>query len=135
MNDVVGGHVPLMFADMLPALQMIAEGKVRALAVTSTTRVPSLPDVPPLTEAGVPGYDVVAWPMFAAPANTPVEIVGKLHAELKGILATPEMQKWITNNGMTPATPLTAEELRRFLQTEIARWANILERIGIARSQ
>jgi len=135
LSDVVGGHVPLVFADMLPALPMIAEGKVRALAVTPTTRVPSLPDVPPLTDAGVPGFDVVAWPMFAAPANTPAAIVGKLQTELKSILATPEMREWIVKTGMTPVTPLTAEELRRFLQTEIARWPNILERIGMARSQ
>lgn len=66
---------------------------------------------------------------------TTTEIVGKLHAELKSILATPEMREWIIRTGMSPVTPLTDEELRRFLQTEIARWANILERIGMARSQ
>jgi len=135
LNDVVGGHVPLMFVDLLPALQLIAEGKVRALAVTSTTRAPSLPEIPTMAEAGVAGFDAVFWPMLVAPANTPALIVTKLHAELAAILATSEMQDWMVRNGTTPAPVRSPEELSRFLNGEIARWRTVLEQIGLARSQ
>lgn len=135
LNDVVGGHVLLMFADLLPALQLIAEGKVRALAVTSTVRAPSLPGIAPLAEAGVPGFDASFWPMLVAPANTPAKVVNKLHAELEGILELPETRQWIVRNGMNPVSPQSPEELQRFVRSEIARWSKIIEQIGIARSQ
>jgi tripartite-type tricarboxylate transporter receptor subunit TctC len=135
LNDVVGGHVPLMFVDVLPALQLIAEGKVRALAVTSTARAPSLPNIPTMTEAGVAGFDAVFWPMLVAPADTPAPIVTKLHAELAAILATSEMQDWMVRNGTTPAPVRSLDELSRFLKAEISRWHTVLEQIGLARSQ
>jgi tripartite-type tricarboxylate transporter receptor subunit TctC len=135
LNDIVGGHVPLMFSDLLPALPLIAAGKLRALAVSSPERAPSLPQVPSVAEAGVPGFHAVGWAMMVAPANTPPEIVGKLHGELKGILALPETKEWIVKNGLTPSTSLPPDELQRFVQDEMARWTKILEQIGIARSQ
>jgi tripartite-type tricarboxylate transporter receptor subunit TctC len=135
LNDVVGGHVPLMFVDLLPALQLIAEGKVRALAVSSTTRAPSLPNIPTMAEAGVAGFDAVFWPMLVAPANTPAPIVNKLHAELAAILRTSEIQEWMVRNGMTPASGRSPEELSRFVNAEIVRWGTVLEQIGLARSQ
>jgi tripartite-type tricarboxylate transporter receptor subunit TctC len=124
-----------MFADLLPALQLIAEGKVRALAVTSTTPAPSLPGIPPMTEAGVPGFDAVFWPMLVAPANTPAGIVNKLHAELATILGASDMQEWLLKNGMTPVSARSRDELSRFLEAQIVRWRRVLEQIGIARSQ
>jgi tripartite-type tricarboxylate transporter receptor subunit TctC len=135
LNDVVGGHVPVMLVDLLPALQLIAEGKVRALAVTSTTRAPSLPAIPTMVEAGVAGFNAVFWPMLVAPANTPAPIVNKLHAELAAILGTSEMQEWMVRNGMTPAGARSPEELSRFLNAELDRWRTVLEQIGLARSQ
>jgi tripartite-type tricarboxylate transporter receptor subunit TctC len=135
LNDVVGGHVPLMFVDLLPALQLIADGRVRALAVSSVSRVPSVSQIPPMTEVGFPGFDAAVWSMIVAPANTPAEIASKLRAELKIILALPEIRDWIVNNGMTPASSLSPEELQTFVKSEIVRWSEILEQIGIARSQ
>jgi tripartite-type tricarboxylate transporter receptor subunit TctC len=135
LNDVVGGHVPLMFSDLLPALPLISAGKLRALAVSSAERAPSLQQVPSLGEAGVPGFHAVGWAMMVAPANTPPEIVSNLHTELKGILALPETQEWIVKNGLTPATSQPPDELQRFVQAEMSRWTKVLEQIGIARSQ
>jgi tripartite-type tricarboxylate transporter receptor subunit TctC len=135
LNDVVGGHVPLMFVDLLPALQLIADGRVRALAVSSVSRVPSISEIPPMTEVGFPGFDAAVWSMIVAPANTPAEIASKLRAELKIILAMPEIRDWIVNNGMTPASSLSPEELQTFVKSEVVRWSEILEQIGIARSQ
>jgi tripartite-type tricarboxylate transporter receptor subunit TctC len=135
LNDIVGGHVPLMFSDLLPAIPLITAGKLRALAVTSAERVPSVPQVPTVAESGVPGFDAVGWAMMAAPANTPPEIVKKLNDELKRALALPETKEWIVKNGLAPAPTRTPEELQRFVQAELSRWGKILERIGIAGSQ
>ena len=82
LNDVMAGHVAMMFADAGSVVALITGGKVRALGVTSTTRVPALPDVPTIAEAGVPGFDAVGWTMICVPAATPKPIVERLQAEL-----------------------------------------------------
>ena len=135
LTDLVGGHIQLMFTDVPPALALIKAGKVRALAVSSRERIVQAPDIPPMAEAGVPGFEIVAWNMLAAPAGTPPEIVGWLHAEVKAILALPETRDWMVKNGLTPAVDTRSpEELSRFVKSEIALWGNVLERLGIARS-
>ncbi len=135
LNDIVGGHVPLMFSDILPAYPLINEGKLRALAVSSAKRVPLLPNIPSVAEAGVPGFDAAGWVLMAAPANTPPEIVAKLHAELKAILESTEMKEWLGKNGMSPPGSQSPEELQRFVQAELVRWGGILEQTGIVRPQ
>src|SRR5438132_6206805 len=79
LTDVVAGHVQLLFSDTVPALPLIREGRVRALGVSSAIRLPSAPEIPPLAEAGVPGFDAAGWGMILAPAHTPKELVTKLH--------------------------------------------------------
>ena len=81
--SVAGGHVPLIFADPVSSLPLINAGKLRALGVSTKARLPSAPEIPPIAEAGVPGFDASAWIMIVAPANTPKEIVIKLHAEIQ----------------------------------------------------
>ncbi len=87
LNDLMGGYIQLMFSDLGPALPLINGGKVRALAVTTKHRFTALPDVPPLDEAGVPGYDAAAWQGVIAPAQTPRPILDKLNSELNAIVA------------------------------------------------
>lgn len=135
LTDIVGGHVPFMFSDILPAHPLIADGKLRALAVSSAQRVPLLPQVPSVAEAGVPGFDAAGWALMAAPANTPPAIVAKLHGELKSVLELPESKEWFVKNGMSPAGTRSVEELKGFVQSELARWGGILEQTGIAKSQ
>ena len=135
LNDIVGGHVPFMFSDILPAHPLIADGKLRALAVSSAKRVPLLPQVPSVAEAGVPGFDAAGWVLMAAPANTPPAIVAKLHGELKSVLELPESKEWFVKNGMSPAGSQSIEELQGFVQSELVRWGGILEQTGIAPSQ
>jgi tripartite-type tricarboxylate transporter receptor subunit TctC len=135
LTDIVGGHVPLMFSDIVPAHSLIAEGKLRALAVSSAQRVPLLPQVPSMAEAGVPGFDAAGWVLMAAPANTPPDIVAKLHGALQEVLALPESKDWIGKNGMSPAASQTPAELQSFVQAELVRWGDVLEKMGIARSQ
>ncbi len=86
LNDLMGGYIQLMFSDLGPALPLIKAGKMRALAVTTKQRFASLPDVPPLNEVGVPGFDAAAWQGVIAPAQTPRPILAKLNTELNAIV-------------------------------------------------
>jgi tripartite-type tricarboxylate transporter receptor subunit TctC len=88
-----------------------------------------------VAEAGVPGFDAAGWVLMAAPANTPPDIVAKLHGELRTILTSPETKEWFVKNGMRSGGSETPEELERFVRTELARWGGILKQIGIAQSK
>jgi tripartite-type tricarboxylate transporter receptor subunit TctC len=132
LNDLVGGHLHFMFSDLPPALGPIRGGRLRALGVTSLGRSPTAPEIPPLAEAGVPGYEAVAWLMVATRAGTPPTILNKLHAELKSILAEPEAQQHIRNSGLIPVDSPPPDELARYVQSEIARWRIVVQQAGVA---
>ena len=133
--DVVAGRVPILMSDVAPAAPLIKAGKVRALGVSSTTRVAVLPDVPPIAENGVPGFDAVAWLMLVAPAAVPPAIVDKLHTDLKAIVAMPETQQKFVTFGVIPIDSPPVPKLRDFVKTEIGRWAKVVEHAGLAGSQ
>jgi tripartite-type tricarboxylate transporter receptor subunit TctC len=135
LNDVVAGHAALMFADPTPALPLIREGKVRALGVSSLTRVAYAPEIPPISESGVPGYEAVGRLMIVGPVNMPTEIVNRLYAELKIILAMPEIAQWIGKSGLIPVSSPSPEEMQRLVTSEIVHWGRIIEQIGLAGSQ
>jgi tripartite-type tricarboxylate transporter receptor subunit TctC len=135
LNDVIAGHVPLMFVDLGPGLGSIHAGTVRALGVSTGTRVAVIPDVPPLAEAGVPGFDAASWQMIVAPPKTPRPIVDKLHDELKTLLDTPEMKERILKSGMVPMEYGSVEQLREFIKSEIARWGKVVRKAGLEGSQ
>lgn len=133
--DVVAGRVPILMSDVAPAASLIKAGTVRALGVSSTTRVAILPDVPPIAENGVPGFDAVAWLMLVAPAATPPEVVGKLHADLKAIVAAPEVQKKFVELGVIPIDTPPVPMLQAFVKSEIGRWGKVVEHAGLAGSE
>ena len=135
LADFIAGHVPLMFADTGTALAQIAEGKVRALGVSSLTRVPAAPNIPTLSEAGLPGFDSVGWLLMAAPAGTPKPIVDRLHAELKIAAQLPDIHKQMIDLGTIPVDSPPPSELKNFLASEIARWGSIIDKAGVAGSQ
>jgi tripartite-type tricarboxylate transporter receptor subunit TctC len=135
LNDVMAGHVALMFADFGSVAAQIAAGKVRALGVSSTIRVPVAPDIPTIAEAGVPGFDAVGWTLVCLPAATPKRIVDRLHAELKAAAAMPDIQALMIRLGAIPVDTPPPAELQKFLASEIDRWGDIIERAGVARSQ
>jgi putative tricarboxylic transport membrane protein len=135
LADVIAGHVPLMFADTGTALAQIAEGKVRALGVSSLTRVPAAPNIPTLSEAGLPGFASVGWLLMAAPAGTPKPIVDRLHAELKIAATLPDIHKQMIDLGTIPFDSPPPAELKNFLASEIARWGSIIDKAGVAGSQ
>ena len=135
INDLLAGHIPTQFAQPTPVLSLLQSGKVRALGVSSTKRLPPLPDIPTLVEAGVPGFDFVSWQMIVAPAGTPKDIINKLHRELKAILATPEMKKEFAKTGRIEVDSPSPEKLQEFMSAEIVRLGKVVEAAGLARSQ
>jgi tripartite-type tricarboxylate transporter receptor subunit TctC len=126
MADLLGGQIDLMFDSLGTAHQQIASGKVRALAVTSTVRNASLPDVPTLAEAGVPGYSSVPWYEISAPRGVPAAVVGKLNAELNAALKSPDLvQRWealgVLPLGGTPADAVARNE------AETRKWGAVID--------
>jgi tripartite-type tricarboxylate transporter receptor subunit TctC len=134
-NDVVAGHVPLMFGDFGTALPLIKAGQLRALGVTTAQRVAAAPEIPPLSQAGLPGYVASSWQMVVAPAAIPKPILHKLNAELRAILAEPEIQKDFTDRGLIPVVSPSPEELQGYVRSEIVRWSKVVEQAGAAGSQ
>src|SRR5205085_11865799 len=103
ITDIAAGHVSLGFAETGASLPLIREGRVRALAVSSSTRLPTLPDVPPFGEAAsATDFEAVSWHVLFAPAATPKEIVERLHQEMKRIMSAPEMKKRAADIGLLP---------------------------------
>ncbi len=133
--DVLSGRVPILMSDVAPAAPLIAAGKVRALGVSSTTRVAILPDVPPIAENGVPGFDAVAWLMVVAPAAVPTPIADKLHGDLKAIVAAPDTQQKLVKLGTIPIDSPPVPALQAYVKSEISRWGKVVEHAGLAGSQ
>src|SRR5262249_32852790 len=133
--DVIAGHVQLMFADPASALPQIRDGKVRELGVSSVSHVPAVPEVPPIAEAGVPGFEAVSWQVIGAPPHTPKEIVNRLDTEFKPIAASPEVQQTIVKSGLVPIDSPTPAELEDFVRSEIVRWRRIVETAGLIGSE
>jgi tripartite-type tricarboxylate transporter receptor subunit TctC len=135
LNDVVAGHVPMMFVDFGPATGALQSGKVRPLGVTSRFRIAGYPDIPPIAEAGVPGFEAVGWQMLVAPAKTPRAIVERLNRELTEILALPETKEQIVQYGFLPVANRSVEELQNYVRSETTRWGKVVRDAGIAGSQ
>lgn len=132
LNDVVAGHVQMMIGDFATSNELFRGGRVRALGVSTATRVSAAPDIPTLAEAGVPGYDASAWQMVVAPAKTPDDIVTRLNAELRAILDEPEVQADFTSRGLIPIASPPVTELKSFVASEILRWGEVVKEAGAA---
>jgi tripartite-type tricarboxylate transporter receptor subunit TctC len=135
IGDVAGGHIPLMFSPIPIALPLIQAGKLRPLGLSMAQRMEALPDVPPLTEAGVKDFDAASWFMLVAPGKTPQDILDKLHAELRAIVADASVQKEFVRLGLVPVDSAPPGELKRFVEAEIVRWGGIVRDSGLAGSE
>jgi tripartite-type tricarboxylate transporter receptor subunit TctC len=129
MQDLLGGQVKASFVGMPNALPNLASGKLRALAVTTRKRSPDLPEVPTMDEAGVKGYDATIWVGMLAPKGTPREVVDKLNASMRKVLADPEAQKLLHKAGVAVA-PGTPEQLASLMKSEYARWGEVVAKTG-----
>lgn len=127
LNDLMGGYIDLAFSDPLLTQPHLEGKRIRALAVSGSKRLPSLPDVPTVAEAGVPGYAVSGWLGIAAPARTPPAIVNKLNATLNEIMKQPDMVAKMREQGAEIITT-TPEEFGRFVASEHARWKQVIAR-------
>ena len=128
--DVVAGHADVLFNGMLPVVPHLKGGKMRALAVSSAKRTAAAPEIPTVAESGLPGFETGSWQGMLAPAGTPREIIDRLNAEIRRILATPELRKQLTDQG-TEVRAGPPEELGRFIQREIPRWAAVVKKSGV----
>ena len=129
LQDLIGGQVQLMFDNLPPSLPQIKAGKLRALAVTSATRSPALPDTPTIAESGLPGYEASSWFGVLAPAGTPPAIIAKLNAEIGAWLATPEAKEKMLALGANAAGG-TPEDFAKHIAAETAKWQKVVKESG-----
>jgi tripartite-type tricarboxylate transporter receptor subunit TctC len=136
ITDIAAGHVDLGFAEAGASLPLIRDGKVRAIAVSSTTPLPTVPDVPPFSvAANAPDFEAVSWHMLFAPSATPNDIVERLHREMTRIMSDKEMQTRAANIGLLPLDPPSIEETQRYLASEREKWGSLVRQLGLAGSQ
>ena len=126
LNDVIGGQVPLFFANMASGLPHVKGGKLRALAVTSGKRSAALPDAPTMAEAGVPGYEVYEWNAIFAPAGTPQPVIAKLADAIAKAVQSPEFRERVGALGgvLTGYGPAEAE---RFVRQQTELWGGVVK--------
>jgi tripartite-type tricarboxylate transporter receptor subunit TctC len=135
LTDLIAGHIAMAFAEATPVGPLMRDGKVRALGVSSMTRLPTMPDLPTVAEAGAPGFNLVSWQMIVAPAGTPKEIVARLHADIKKVIDLPEIKAEYARTARISVDYPPVEELGAFVRAEIARLGRVVEQAGIAHSE
>jgi len=125
ITSTIGGHTPIAFTALPPAITNIKDGKLRALAVLSTKRVPALPDVPTAAEAGIPGHEGDTLTGIVVPTGTPKEIVDRLNAEIKKMVALPDVKEKLETLGFGPVAD-SPNEFGERIRTETAKWAKVI---------
>ena len=129
-TDVIAGHIDLMFLNPGAVLQHVKSGALRAIAITSPTRQAYAPDIPTVSEAGVPGYEVSSWFGLFAPAGIPAPLVARLNADLIKVMALPDVREQFVARGDEPF-PGTPEQAATYLKTEIDKWNRVIKQAGI----
>jgi tripartite-type tricarboxylate transporter receptor subunit TctC len=130
-NNVIGGHVQMMFDAITTMAPNVQAGQVRALGTTGKKRSTVLPDVPTVAEAGVPDYEATIWLGLMAPAGTPQRIVDLLNAEVKKVLSRPDVKTAWAEQGAEPII-LTPAEFDKYLRADIEKWAKVIKAAGLA---
>ncbi|AGW94864.1 MULTISPECIES: Bug family tripartite tricarboxylate transporter substrate binding protein [Cupriavidus] len=130
LQDLMAGQVQVMLGLIPEAMPLVKAGKLKALAVTTAKRVPDYPDLPTVSESGVPGFELIFWSAFVAPAGTPKEIVTKLNQAIDGILHEKETVAKMTEMGLTPAGG-SPEQLGALIKSETVKWKKVVDDVGI----
>jgi tripartite-type tricarboxylate transporter receptor subunit TctC len=131
LNDVIAGHIQVLFSDAPPALPQLAGGKVRALGVTTAKRIEVAQDIPPINDT-LKGFDSAPWQMLMAPAGTPGPIIDKLHKELVAYIASAEGQKKLKEMGLVPGAPTPPAELSKLVAREVVAWGDLVKKANAA---
>jgi len=129
LTDLIGGQVQLIFDSMPSAMPHVKSGKIRAIAVTTAKRSPTVPDLPTIAESGVPGFDISTWYGVWAPVGTPRDIVNKVATEISKALQQPAVRERLAALGAEPAGN-TPEEFAAYCQSELAKWSKIVRESG-----
>jgi len=136
VSDIAAGHVALGFAEAGAAVPLIKDGKLRALAVSSKSRLPVLPEVPPFAEAsGADDYEAVSWHVLMAPAATPKAVIDRLHPEMKRIMAGADMVKRVSDLGLIPFDTPSVEGIRAYIKSEQEKWGALVRKLGLEGTQ
>jgi tripartite-type tricarboxylate transporter receptor subunit TctC len=130
LTDLLGGQIDLLFGTLLSVAPHIESGALIPIAVSTGERVSTLPDVPTVAEAGVPGYESSSWNSLLAPAGTPEPIVARLNEEIRAVLASDAVSQALSAEGAQPY-PTSPEEFRTFLTNEIEKWRTVISEAGI----
>ncbi|MBX3662772.1 MAG: tripartite tricarboxylate transporter substrate binding protein [Burkholderiales bacterium] len=128
--DTIAGQTQLLFATPIASAGHLKAGRLRAIAVSTTKRVNSMPDVPTASESGLPGYDSGVWYGMLAPRGTPREIVARLNEEFRKVLADPGIRDFLTKSGIDPEGS-SPEELAKYMRSEIDKWAKVIKSANI----
>ncbi|MDP3715142.1 MAG: tripartite tricarboxylate transporter substrate binding protein, partial [Burkholderiales bacterium] len=128
--DTISGQTQLLFATPIASAGHLQAGRLRAIAVSTTKRVNSMPDVPTAAESGLPGYDSGVWYGMLAPKGTPREIVARLNEEFRKVLADPGIRDFLTKSGVEPEGS-SPEELGKYMRSEIDKWAKVIKTANI----
>ncbi len=129
-QGILGGQVPFMFSTTIGILPLVRNGQLRALGISSAKRIAAAPELPPVAESGLPGFDVVAWFGLFAPAGTPKPIIDRLSTETRAALASPEVSKLLVDLGAEPLGS-TPEEFSAYVKGEFDRWGKLTKEAGI----
>ena len=129
VTDLVSGQVAMMIANIPSVLPMIKANRLKPLAVTSLQRSPLMPELPTVSESGVPGFEVIVWYGVFAPAATPRQVIGRLNGEIRKIVAMPDVKERLSGEG-AEAIGSTPEELAKRIKDDIAKWADVVRSSG-----
>jgi tripartite-type tricarboxylate transporter receptor subunit TctC len=130
MVDTIAGQTQLLFTPPISSVGHVESGRLRAIAVSTTKRLSSMPNLPTIAESGVPGYDSGVWYAMLAPRGTPQNIIARLHEEFRKVLADPGIRSFLTKSGVEPDGG-TPDELGKYMRSELSKWAQVVKTANI----
>lgn len=134
MTDLLGGQIPLMLDSLAAALPHIKGGRIKAIAVTTSKRVPQLPELTTIADSGYPGFEGVGWSGIVLPAATPRDLIERISADIRKVLAEPQLRERIIERGGVP-DPNTPKEFSEFIRNEMGKWAEVARAANVRLDQ
>jgi tripartite-type tricarboxylate transporter receptor subunit TctC len=131
VTEVLGGRVTMMFPGIGSALSLAKEGKLKGLGVSTARRVAAAPDIPPVAESGVPGFEIATWESVQAPGGTPPDVVAKINAAMKEVLATKELREKLVAIGLEPDGTRSPAETAAFVKSEMQKFGKLVKERNI----